>query len=115
MRKFILITALLLASASAQAAPTRGLVVASNDEPAPVERIQSVKPEAAKAEVKPEAAKPEAGKPEAAKPEVAKTVTLQPEISEPKTVKPAPKIHARTYESDEAKARRIAARYGISW
>ena len=34
MRKFILITALVLASATAQAAGTRSLTLASNDEPA---------------------------------------------------------------------------------
>ena len=36
MRKFILITAFVLASATAQAWTTRGLVLASNDEPAAV-------------------------------------------------------------------------------
>ncbi|THD59844.1 MAG: hypothetical protein E7813_24360 [Bradyrhizobium sp.] len=115
MRKFVLITALLLASASAQAEQTRGLTVASNDEPASVEKIESVKPQAAKAEVKPEASKPEIAQPGAAKPEVAKTETTQPEVSEPKAVKPAPKAHVRNYDSDEARARKIAARYGISW
>ena len=29
--------------------------------------------------------------------------------------KPAKKTHARRYEGDEAKARRIAARYGVYW
>jgi hypothetical protein len=33
MRKFILITAMVLASATAQAGVSRGLTVASNDEP----------------------------------------------------------------------------------
>ncbi len=109
MRKFILITALLLASASVQAAPVRGLTLASNDEPASVEKTEPVKP-ATTAEVKPEAATPEV-----AKPEVAKTEAPKPEVSQPKVVTPAPKVHARTYESDEARARKIAARYGISW
>jgi hypothetical protein len=110
MRKFILITALLLASASAQAAPVRGLTLASNDEPASVEKTEPVKPEAAKAEIKPEAATPEV-----AKPEVAKTEAPKPDVSAPKVVTPTPKVHAKTYESDEARARKIAARYGISW
>ena len=61
MRKFILISALLLASASAQAA-SRGLVLAENDTPAATTEVQ-----------------------------------------------------AKRHESDEAKARRIAARYGVSW
>ena len=34
MRKFILITAMVLASATAQAGPMRGLTLASNDQPA---------------------------------------------------------------------------------
>jgi hypothetical protein len=101
MRKFILITALLLASASAQAGQPRGLTLASNDAPTSAEKIESVKPEAAKADVKPEAAKPEASKPEASKPTASR---------------PVQKVHARTYhDSDEARARTIAARYGISW
>jgi hypothetical protein len=100
MRKFILITALLLASASAQAGQPRGLTLASNDAPTAAEKIDSVKPEVAKADVKPEASKPEAAKPEASKPTASK---------------PVQKVHARTYESDEARARTIAARYGISW
>jgi hypothetical protein len=97
MRKFILITALLLASASAQANP---VMVASNDEPTSVDKIEPAKPEAAKAEIKPAA------------PEIARTETPKPDVTEPK---PAPKAHVRSYDSDEARARKIAARYGISW
>ena len=98
MRKFILITALLLASASAQAGQPRGLTLAANEAPTSVEKIESVKPEVAKADVKPEASKPTASRPTASK--------------------PVQKVHARTYQghdSDEARARTIAARYGISW
>ena len=103
MRKFILISALLLASASAQASEPRGLTLASNEEPTSVEKIESVKPEVAKADVKLEASKPEASK---------------PETSKPRASRPAQKVHARTYQGhggDEARARTIAARYGISW
>ena len=103
MRKFILISALLLASASAQAGQTRDLTLASNEEPTSVEKIESVKPEVAKADVKPEASRPE---------------TSKPETSKPRASKPAQKVHARTYQGhggDEARARTIAARYGISW
>lgn len=103
MRKFILITALLLASASAQAGQPRGLTLASNEAPTSAEKIESVQPEVAKADVKPEASKPETSKPEA---------------SRPTASKPVQKVHARTYQghdSDEARARTIAARYGISW
>jgi hypothetical protein len=83
MRKLILISALLLASASAQAGEARGLVLAANDTPAVTE---TAKPETAAA---PEAAQPAS--------------------------KPAKKVQAQRRESDEAKARRIAAKYGISW
>ena len=113
MRKFILISALLLASASAQASEPRGLTLASNEEPTSVEKIESVKPEVAKADVKLEASKPEASKPEVSKPE-----TSKPETSKPRASRPAQKVHARTYQGhdgDEARARTIAARYGISW
>ena len=89
MRKLILISALLLASASAQAGADRGLVLAANDTPAVTET-----------------AKPDAFKPEAA---------AAPEAAQPQASKPAKKTQAKRHKSDEAKARRIAAKYGISW
>ena len=94
MRKLILISALLLASASAQAGGSRGLVLAANDAP-PIT----------------DTAKPDTAKPDALKPETA----AAPAMAQPQAPTPAKKLHARRYESDEAKARRIAARYGISW
>jgi hypothetical protein len=42
MRKFILIAAMVLVSASAQAGPSRSLTLASNDEPATVEQPKAV-------------------------------------------------------------------------
>jgi hypothetical protein len=93
MRKLILISALLLASASAQAGADRGLVLAANDAPALTET-----------------AKPESVKTESVKPETAAAPDAQPQAS-----RPAKKAQARRHESDEAKARRIAAKYGISW
>jgi hypothetical protein len=42
MRKFILIAAMVLVSASAQAGPSRSLTLASNDEPAAVEQPKAV-------------------------------------------------------------------------
>jgi hypothetical protein len=114
MRKLILISALVLASATAQAGQSRGLVLASNDTPNSGERIESVQPDQPKAEVKPEV-KPEASRPEASKPvtEVAKPA----EVSKPvvKAARPAHKPHSESYASEEARARSIAARYGISW
>jgi hypothetical protein len=107
MRRFILITALVLASATAQAGQSRGLTLASNDEPTS-ERIEAVKP----AETTPEVTKPQASAPEAAKPE-----TSKPPVAKSEGSRPA-KSHARRYDSyasQEARARSIAARYGVSW
>ena len=104
MRKLILISAFLLVSVSAQAGESRSL--AANDEPAAATttRPAEVQPEATKADVKAEA-NPEASKPEASKPETSKTHASRP----------AKKVHVRGHEGDEAKARRIAARYGVYW
>jgi hypothetical protein len=89
MRKLILISALLLASVSAHAGESRGLTLAANEEP---KAIETVKPaELAKVE---------------------ETGTTAPKAQ---ASKPAKKTHARRYEGDEAKARRIAARYGVYW
>jgi len=92
MRKLALITALLLASASAHAGPSRSLILAANDTPAapaaapvpPVAATDSPKPQADAAPAKPVSAK------------AAKRST----------------VHR---EGDEVKARRIAARYGVYW
>jgi hypothetical protein len=95
MRKLVLITALLLASASAHAGESRGLVLAANDTPAATDT-------AAPAPLPP-AASTDAPKPQA---------NAEPE--KPAAAKPAKRTQAR-HESDEAKARRIAARYGVYW
>ena len=104
MRKLILISAIALASISASVsaqAGDRSLILAANDTPAATTTTAPA-PAAttAPAEAKPEAAtttdtaKPE-GKKQASKPQ---------------------RTHVRhTYEGDEAKARRIAARYGVYW
>jgi hypothetical protein len=98
MRKLVLITALLLASASAHAGESRGLVLAANDTPAATDT-------AAPAPLPPAApaASTDAPKPQA---------NAEPE--KPAAAKPAKRTQAR-HESDEAKARRIAARYGVYW
>jgi hypothetical protein len=98
MRKLVLITALFLASASAHAGESRGLVLAANDTPAATD---TAAPAATPAPAAP-AATADAPKPEAAA-----------EPAKPATSKPA-KRRVR-HESDEAKARRIAARYGVYW
>jgi hypothetical protein len=87
------------------------LILASNDTPNSGERIESVQPDQPKAEVKPEASRPEASNPVT---EVAKPAT---EVSKPvvKAARSAHKAHSENYASEEARARSIAARYGISW
>jgi hypothetical protein len=120
MRKLILISALLLASASAQAGESRGLVLAATDTPAvtTADALPQPLPPVAKTEAKTEA-KAEA-KTEArteAKTE-ARIDAPRRQASEPSAAAfRAAKLRAQTrrYGSDEAKARRIAARYGISW
>ena len=92
MRKLILISAFVLASVSAQAGDGRSLILAANDAPAATATsttTTATKPE----DVKTEAAKPEASSKQASR---------------------SKKTPARR-EGDEAKARRIAARYGVYW
>jgi hypothetical protein len=118
MRKLILISALLLASASAQAGQGqgRGLVLAA-DTPAvtTADALPQPLPPVAKSEAKTDAkteAKADANTD-------ARTDAPRQQASEPSA--PAPRVakprshQARRYDSDEAKARRIAAKYGISW
>lgn len=97
MRKLVLITALLLASASAHADPSRGLVLAANDTPAATDTAAPLPPAAP-------AATTDAPKPQA-----------DAAPSKPAPAKPTKRAAGRSYQSDEAKARSIAARYGVSW
>ena len=110
MRKLILISVLALASVTAQAGQNRGLL-ASGEEPN--ERIESVNPR----EQKP-IAKPEAAKPVKAISTPVRQASTPPTLAS-KSVRQAytsaNRIPARGYENEEAKARRIAANYGISW
>ncbi|QDW40946.1 hypothetical protein FFI89_029790 [Bradyrhizobium sp. KBS0727] len=97
MRKLILISAFALASVSASVsaqAGDRSLILAANDTPAAAATT-------APAETKPEAAT---------------TDTARPESTRKQASKSRGQTHARhSYEGDEAKARRIAARYGVYW
>ena len=103
MRKLILISAFALASVSASVsaqAGDRSLILAANDTPA----ATSTAAPAPAATTAPAEAKPEAAATDTAKPEGKK------HASKPQ------KTHVRhTYAGDEAKARRIAARYGVYW
>lgn len=99
MRKLILISALLLASASAYAGPN--MTLAANDTPAATTTTtDTVQP------------LPPANQPDAATP----AETPKPQAAD--TAKPhtsRPHVQARRHEGDEAKARRIAAKYGVYW
>ena len=94
MRKLILISALLLVSASAHAGESRGLVLAAADTTAAT-ATDSIPQQL------PPVAKSDDAKPKAA--------------ASAKPLPSKPRLQARRYQSDEAKARRVAARYGISW
>ena len=100
MRKLVLITALLLASASAHAGESRGLVLAANDTPAATDTAAPLRRSAPAAP----AATTDAPKPQA-----------DAAPAKPAAAKPAKRASGRSYQSDEAKARSIAARYGIYW
>jgi hypothetical protein len=116
MRKFILITAMVLASATAQAGTSRSLTMASNDEPAAVEQ-----PKAA------EAAKPvEMSKPVEAPKYVERPAAVEPKAQPPKAdaVKPVADKDAqplkaekpkRRHESTEARVIYELHRHGIYW
>ena len=110
MRKLILISAFLVAaSVLAHAGDSRGLVLAANEVPAAT---------AQPAVAQPVAAQPVAAQPVEAQPEATAQPAAQPEAApEPQrqAAKPAKKKHVHTWRDDEAKARRIAARYGVYW
>ena len=101
MRKLVLITALLLASASAHAGQSRDLILAANDTPAATDTAApAATPAPAPAAP---AATTDAPKPQA-----------DAAPAKPAAAKPARRSTAHR-ESDEAKARRFAARYGVYW
>ena len=103
MRKLLLISALLLASASAHAGPSTGMELAAADTPA------ATAPDTAQPASEP-TAQPLPPATDSAKD------SAQPQTADaPKPRAAKPRSHARRYEGDEAKARRIAAKYGISW
>jgi hypothetical protein len=119
MRKFILITAMVLASATAQAGVSRGLTLAMNDEPAAaVEQAREAPKEAPKAVEAPGATEapkfvdrpaPVTTTTEAPKAEPAKAVadkdTQAPKVEKPK----------RRRESTEARVIYELHRHGIYW
>jgi outer membrane biosynthesis protein TonB len=112
MRRFILVTALVLLSASAQAGPSRGLVLVSNDEPVIAEQSKTADApkavEAPKTEAKP-AAKTEIKTETDAKSEVPKSVQRPAPVGTT-AEKPKPKR-----ESTEARVIYELHRHGIYW
>jgi hypothetical protein len=117
MRKLMLISALLLASASAHAGPSVGMVLAAADTPA---ATTATTPAATTTDTVQPAAEPTAQPlPPATQTDGAKDSakdSAKPQTADaPKPRASKPRSQARRYESDEAKARRIAAKYGIFW
>jgi hypothetical protein len=100
MRKLVLLSALLLASVSAHAAEDRDLVVAASD--ASFSSDAAPLPPIKKSQETKQTAKPERGQ-------------LAAVPARPLLPKSARYIQAGRYAAQEAKARRIAARYGIHW
>jgi hypothetical protein len=95
MRKLVLIAAFVLTSvAAAEAGQSRSLVLAAHE--APVSAAETAPPQTTPA--------PQA-----------QAAQAQTQSAQPQAAKPARKSYARRQESDEAKARRIAARYGVYW
>jgi len=97
VRKLVLIAAFALASVSAQAAERIDRVPADNDAPA--------------AAAPPAAAPPATAKPQASRKQASRKQAFRKQAS-----RKQPSRSRKTWrETDEQKARQIAAQYGISW
>lgn len=136
MRKLLLITTILVAATSAQAMQTRGLsapmantqtaqlqidepkqsvadqLKAIGEAPKPVTTEQA--PVVASAPA-PATQVPATTAPAAAGPVASQTQPTDTKAEARPAKKPVKKAKAQRRETDEQKARRIAARYGISW
>jgi len=118
MRKLILISAVLLASAaSVQAGDTRSLSLSGAAISEPAKPIAQVSMQLAQAATAPTETTAPAQAPAPLPAQTATTTTTEPtpeaKTTETKPAKPVKKVVRR--ESDERKARRIAARYGVYW
>jgi hypothetical protein len=118
MRQLILASVLLLASASAHAGELRDWALASGDTPAATDTAQPLPPVPAPEKPKQQASEP--AQPLAAKPSP-RAQTTRSEASRYEGSRyeaaryEAKHSEGRRFAGDEAKARRIAAKYGISW
>jgi hypothetical protein len=121
MRKFILIAALVLVSASAQAGVTRSLTMASNDEPAAAEQPKATEAKAAEAPKSVEAAAPAEAPKYVDRPAAVNTTTEQPKADAAKPVADnntqTPRIEKpkRKRGSTEARVIYELHRHGIYW
>lgn len=127
MRKLMLISAVLLASAvSAQAGETRSLSLAGMAVAEPAKPITQVSMQLAQAATAPIEATTSAQAPaQAQTPATSTAATAEPKAgtttTEPKTetktteTKPSKPVKKVRRETDEQKARRIAAKYGVYW
>lgn len=124
MRKLMLISAVLLASAvSAQAGETRSLSLAGMAVTEPAKPITQVSMQLAQAATAPtDATTPAQAPAQAQTPAPAATMTTTTESkAEPKAdtrtseTKPSKPVKKVRRETDEQKARRIAAKYGVYW
>jgi len=122
MRRLVLISALLLASASAYAGESSDLVLASSEAPATSE-IGRPLPPIKKSSDTPKRRTEEPARPLAAKSLDAKSLdakslapkSLDPKSLDSKSLASRSALSANRYGAREAKARLIAARYGIRW
>ena len=118
MRKYILVAALVLVSATAQAGTTRGLVLASNDEPAASTAQPKEQPQATEAPQAVETAKPAEAPKFVDRPAPVSTTADTPKAGVTKPVATqtakADKPRRRHYWS-EARIIGELHRYGVYW
>ena len=127
MRRLVLISALLLASASAYAGESGDLVLASSEAPAtseigrplpPIKKSSDTPKRHTEEPARPLAAKSLAGKSLDGKSLDGKSLdakSLDPKSLDSKSLASRSALSANRYGAREAKARLIAARYGIRW
>jgi hypothetical protein len=117
MRRLVLISALLLASASAYAGESSDLVLASSEAPATSE-IGRPLPPIKKSSDTPKRHTEEPARPLPAKSLAGKSLdakSLDAKSLDSKSLASRSALSANRYGAREAKARLIAARYGIRW